>query len=1511
MGKIIKKALRIILWVLLSMLILVIAFFFLIQNSSVQTYLAHKAASYLSRELKTEVYFEKLKVVFPLDIDIVNMGIDDRQGLPILRTERLQLSLSNLSRKAHKIRIGRIALENPEINLVTYEGDSVMNIQFILDYFSGGETDTITSEPWAFRLMNASISNASFSLRDYNFAPEPFGVDYNHLQLTNLYLVLSDLKFMNDTIQARLHHLSANERSGFVLNRMRAEVMLTPEGIFTENLILQTPGSDLILDLAFLFNSYSAFSTFTDSIYLQADILPSELDITDLTYFVPELRGMDNKFTIEGRVRGEVSSLRLRNMAIGFGSFTKFKGDIAMDGLPNFEETFIHVNAKELNTHSRDLANLKLPSDNGPVFLQLPDEVKKLGQLRVKAKFTGFYNDFVSNGTFRTNLGTLSTDIALKYNFDTKAIAYSGRFSTRRFNLGFLLDETETLGFLNMRANVRGHGKLPSTFNATFNASIDSLDFMGNNLNSLEVNGELAGKKFNGKLNLNDELIRLSFLGMFDLDEEPPRFNFYAELDEAYLARLNLVDRDESSRLSTKVDLNFTGNNADNLHGIIEIKETSYHESGEDYHMDNFELNAHPANNGSRMLTLRSDFVDADFEGEFNYSQIYPAFLKMLQQYLPSLREDPAVASTEVPGQSFTSVITLKNTEPLSKLFMPDIVINKSARIDSRFNSAEGIAGVSATAPDITLFGTTVRNWHFSLNARNEVLNLRTGAGHLLIKEGDKEDPLEIGLEKLTVDASFSGDTIQYEITWLDQENPDNNAGDLVGFLTFVNSPLLELRITDSRLMINESPWWFNTDNFIIIDSSSIAINNLWFEGRNQKIMINGKISDDPVERLTVGFENFDLSNLDPVLQTYGVDISGALNGMVDLLDLYNNLTFIADLSVSNFFFNKEKLGDLQLNTSWDPFTQSVWVDSRIKYTGNVGTITPFSLQGFYYPESETGNFDLEAQLFNFKLETMNPFLEGILSNIKGLASGNIYIKGTPAEPEITGKVSLLRTEFRVEFSNTRYSLAEVINIEKDRIWANNVNIFDEYGNSGIANILFTHKNFSDWRMDLRIQANNLAGLHTTASDNSLFYGTAFATGTFSMIGSFNDLTMDIKVRSEPQTYIAIPISFAVDVTETDFIVFVNPAQDTVAAEDAEKEPFSFRMNMDMDITRDAVIQIFLPYQMGNIKSNGTGNIKMHYNTAGDFTMYGDYVTNTGTFLFTLQNMINRTFTLLPGGRIRWSGDPYNADINMQAVYRTRVTLNSLPNISDEYRNRRFPVDCILTLQNSLMNPEISFGIRMPNVDEEIQRQVFSAVDTTNEVVMSRQMISLLVLNSFNFSTDQANLASTLGASSFELLSNQLNSWLSQISKDFDIGINYRPGDQLSSEELELALSTQLFDDRVIIDGNLGMIGEQNAQQNASNIIGDINVEVKITRDGRFRVRAYNKYNNTDITRREAPYTQGVGVFYRREFDRFGDLFIPRRRLLIESEYPNGNNYLNGAGRNNTPTAPAQNTPGG
>ena len=287
----------------------------------------------------------------------------------------------------------------------------------------------------------------------------------------------------------------------------------------------------------------------------------------------------------------------------------------------------------------------------------------------------------------------------------------------------------------------------------------------------------------------------------------------------------------------------------------------------------------------------------------------------------------------------------------------------------------------------------------------------------------------------------------------------------------------------------------------------------------------------------------------------------------------------------------------------------------------------------------------------------------------------------------------------------------------------------------------------------------------------------------------------------------------------------------------------------------------------------------MEINSSGEFNMFGDYNIEEGLFVFKLQNLLRNEFVIRRGASISWSGDPYDADVNITAVYRARPTLKvpAVEAIDPELANERVPVDCVITLKNKLFNPTIDFDIELPSADSRVKELVYGTiVDTTSTSEMNKQMLYLLVLNSFSASGMDNTFSSGLGAQSFELLSNQISSWLSQISKDVDIGVNYRPGDSYTSEELEVALSTQLFNNRVSIDGSFGMSGMQE-QTNTNTIVGDVNVEVKITRDGRFRVRAFNRTNNTDLLDIDAPYTQGVGVFYRKEFDSLSELFRKKR----------------------------------
>jgi hypothetical protein len=375
---------------------------------------------------------------------------------------------------------------------------------------------------------------------------------------------------------------------------------------------------------------------------------------------------------------------------------------------------------------------------------------------------------------------------------------------------------------------------------------------------------------------------------------------------------------------------------------------------------------------------------------------------------------------------------------------------------------------------------------------------------------------------------------------------------------------------------------------------------------------------------------------------------------------------------------------------------------------------------------------------------------------------------------------------------------------------------------------------------------------------------------------------MNIRARSEKGTNMFIPINLDVDATENAYIRFTK--KNGKEEEITYFEPVTSGVNLDMiiDVTKDAGIQIFLPENIGNIKATGSGQIQMGIDTRGDITIFGDYNIEGGTFLFTFQNIINRVFSIERGSVISFTGSPYDANMNVKAVYKIRASLNGIPELAamPEYAGRNIPVDCIIHLKNNLYNPDIAFSLRLPDAEEQLKNLVFSAIDTTNEAVMTQQMVSLLLLKSFSF-TGNASLAGSVGSSSLEMLTSQLSSMLSQISKDIDIGLNYRTADALTSEAIEVALSTHLFNDRVTIDGNFGIINS-GSTQNTSNIVGDVVVDVKITRDGRFRVKAYNKTNNPfEVTSYNANYKQGVGIYYRYEFDRFSEIFQRQRKKTV------------------------------
>jgi hypothetical protein len=367
-------------------------------------------------------------------------------------------------------------------------------------------------------------------------------------------------------------------------------------------------------------------------------------------------------------------------------------------------------------------------------------------------------------------------------------------------------------------------------------------------------------------------------------------------------------------------------------------------------------------------------------------------------------------------------------------------------------------------------------------------------------------------------------------------------------------------------------------------------------------------------------------------------------------------------------------------------------------------------------------------------------------------------------------------------------------------------------------------------------------------------------------------------------TDVKLPLDYSVEISDKDYIIFTDHSDTLVEANnlvdeeklEEEEDKLEYEIDVKLGIKPNAQVTIFLPSDMGRIESEGQGNLDMKTNTAGDFTLIGDYVVEKGFFHFSLANLVSKRFNLVEGGRISWTGDPYEANVSIKGLYRLKSNLSSLGlevDTTSTYGNR-VNVDCYIILKNKLLNPDIRFEILFPDLNPDMQRMVYANLDTTNLAMMNEQMISLLVLGTFSYS-NASNIS--LSSSYYNVLSNQLSSMLSKISDDFDIGINYRPGDNVSQEEFEVALSTQLFDDRLMIDGHFGMTYDRN-EQNASNIVGDLDLGYKLTKDGQWILKVFNHSNdyswyNSSGYEKVAPYTQGVGIAFRREFTHISELF--------------------------------------
>ncbi len=1443
----------------------------LLRTPMIQQYIADRAARYFSEELGTKVEIGTVDVKFPLDITLYDVYVEDLNHRPMINAGSVTIAPGDLFFESADLDLESILVDNASFHLVKDKGQKKPNVQFLISYFSGEpdpkENKKKSQSP--FTVGVAELRNCSFSFFDYNKDTSlSSSLNFNALSLTELNLLASEVSVIGSDISAKIKHLALRDHSGFKVHHLASMLSLNEHMLNARQLQLITAASSIQMDLSFNVDSFQDFSDFVHKVHLDADIRNSRIGFTDLVCFVPSLKGMSSPLTLNGRISGTIADLQATQMKVRMGRNSALVFDLSVKGLPDIKKAEFDFQLTESRIRAGDLYAFTLPGSR-PLLSQ--GSLSALQTASVTAQFNGRLDRFTTSLSAETNLGSALVDINSIGEFPNAA--YHGSATLKQLNLSALTGPDVPVGVMSGNITFDGKGTSSQNYSINGEGDIAAIEYNGYVYSGISVRGSTRPGIFQGHLLSSDPNASLDFDGMIDFSDSLPVFDFIAQVEYVNLNPLHFSRNSSVSGFSGLIDMNVTGNHPDNMLGKIKLSDFRYFEGENEIAMNSLQVKLEKTDSLIKHIELKSDLVNGDIHGKFVFEEIAPALQNYLSNYIPSYYFSDSL-TLKLSEQAFTFDFRVKDIQSVLDVFAPGIIISPNSIAKGQFNLSDHYLRAEIAS---NFFKTG------SIRANNPVVIAETFNSNIyLTAQCDKllyNDSLELG--NLVANTVTYNDNSTFSVFWKNTNSPKAYSGDLSGNLFFKRGEPVLIQFAESDLILNDSTYHIAEKGKISLDTGAIEIRDFALFSGGQRLMVDGRVSRDPYDMVQVTFQNVMLDNFDDLTRSIKMDFDGRVNGYVLLSNLYDVPDYRSDIIIHKLLVNKNPVGDASIKSSWDSKSQSVYSEANIIYSGNVGTNIPLGVKGYFNPRDKENMLDLSIQLDRFDLKLIKPYLTSFSSNIDGNVSGNIFVRGNPERPDVNGYVAFRRANLLVDYLNMYYSFTDTLLINNREISMRNTTVFDAKGNPAAADLIATHDHLSNFQFDITLRPKRMQFLNTSAKDNDYFYGTAFATGVVRITGPPNQVNIEVAAQTDPGSVLYIPITSAGEVYQSDFIRFTGTRQDSAHVKtDIRVKDSGISLSFDIDVTPDAEVQIVFDPKIGDVmKGRGKGRIRMTIDRSGEFLMFGNLEIEKGDYLFTLENVINKKFLVDPGGIISWNGDPYGGVMDLYARYAIKTSLYELfpvDNSSEVYK-KAVPVHCLMHLTGDLLSPDITFDLDLPESDENTRNLVKNIIGNSEE--MNRQVFALLIINSFipaEKNTFNSPISQGIGNTSFELLSNQFSNWLSQISNDFDIDLSYNQGDQETSTQVEVALRTQLAHDRIVLETNLAIGGNQTGtpdNQQASGIAGDVSIEYKISEDGKLRVKAFNRSNTVDVVANNAPYTQGIALFYRKEFDRFRELW--------------------------------------
>jgi len=1433
----------------------------------------------LNQKKPMQIALKKIKLT-NFDVDY---GDDNTKTFAKVIFKELSTKINKIDLQDNAFDVGNILLSGANINANLYLPPSSSSKK--QDEKTESSKSKEQEKALSLLLGKLVLHDVKASYNNTAIVPTKQGMDFNHLDFSQMNLELEDFKMQNGTFAGSVNSAEIQEKRGLNIQKFNTDFVYEEKQAYLKDLYLQTPKTVLRDEIILNYNSIQQLSANPDAVQITANIRDSKVGIPDILNFVPDLRNTApfNKYpnaslNLNARIKGTLNDLNIQNFKLSGLDKLRVNASGRIKNATDPKNLYYDLKIGEISSSAKTIFNL-VPKGTIPSNISLPSFFSVSGYAKGSTQVVD------TNLKLTSTLGNATVDANVDMRRKNREL-YDVKANLQNLNIGKII-QNKDLGAITAQIAAKGESFDFKNANADLKGIVKYVDYNGYRYQNMNLTGKINRGAYLINLDSRDPNANLKLLASGIYNEKNPTIKLNGSIVKLDLNKLGFYA--DPMIIAGDLDGDFTSLDPDYLNGYLNLNHFAISDTKEIFPLQEVNLKA-ISSDSLNQITFNSQIADADLSGKYKLTQIFGALQQTINQYYQF--QKPGASKKIDPHQYFTFNAKIKNDDLIRK-FVPDLKSFETVNLAGNYDADSQRLEVDGQIPQLLYGENSIENASLKISNENQALQYNLDVAALKSES--------FALNKVNINGDVADNIINYNVTTKDEK--DETQFLIAGNAKSLND-VTEISLNPNGLRLNYSDWTVATENKIQIGENGIFADNFRLSNAGSEILLQSD-NNSPNSPLNVSLKDFKIETITEIIKKDSLLAKGTINGTAQLRNLSSNMTFTSDLNISDLVFYGSPVGNLAVKVD---NTSANLLNADIALSGNNNDV---KILGNYNTSSST--FDLNVDINQLQMQSLQGFSMNAIKNTEGYLSGNLKITGNTQNPNILGSVKFNDVGLEIAQTGSDFrKLNDEIDFTNRGIEFDKFKINDKDGNSLILDGQVLTQTYRDFAFNLDVNAKDFKVVNSEKSNDAIMYGILAIDAALQIRGDLDLPKVDgrLSVADNTDFTFVLPSSTPSLQEREGIVEFIDQdqvaLQKTIKADSltSDSKIKGMDVNVNIELHREAKMSIIIDKANGDfVELQGEAELTGGIDPSGKTTLVGVYEVESGAYELSV-SMIKRRFDIQKGSTITWTGEPTTANLDITAIYKTeappldlleqQLTDKSAAEMN-QYK-QRIPFNTLLKLKGELLKPVISFDI---TTDEENVSVVKTVLDETktkldqlrnDEAEMNKQVFALLLLNRFigenPFQSNAGLSAGTLARQSVsKILSQQLNNLASDLITGVDLNFDlessedYSTGAKNTRTDLNVDISKKLLNDRlkVSVGSNFGLEGEARQNENMTNIAGDVTVDYSLSKDGRYMLRAYRK-NEYQVALQGQIVETGLGFIITLDYNKFREIFEKSRK---------------------------------